>query len=359
MIFFGLILFLTAFVFTFLITPYVIKIAKKYNLTDNPKIRIHPAHTHRGTIPRGGGLALLFGFLIASSLLFPFSGPLLGIIICVIILTIVGIWDDKKDRSPYLRFVINCFVAFIAIQSGIRIPYITNPFGGVIELSRQIFAFHFAFIDFHLFTGDIIALIWIVWTTNIVGWSGGVDGQMPGFVSIAALIIGILSTRFAKMDTEQIHVMLLSFITSGAFLGFLPWNYYPQKIMPGYGGKTLAGFLLAVLSIMSFAKLGTALLVLAIPMMDAGFIFLKRITSGKSPVFASSGHLHHQLLSLGWGKRRIALFYWSISAITGLIALSLNSKQKVFAIILVLVIIIGLILWINYLKENDKNKEVI
>jgi UDP-GlcNAc:undecaprenyl-phosphate GlcNAc-1-phosphate transferase len=104
---------------------------------------------------------------------------------------------------------------------------------------------------------------------NIVGWSAGVDGQMPGFVSICALTLGILSMRFAAIDASQISITLLAFIVSGAFIGFLPWNFFPQKIMPGYSGKTLAGFLLALLAILSYGKVGTALLVLGVPMMDA------------------------------------------------------------------------------------------
>jgi UDP-GlcNAc:undecaprenyl-phosphate GlcNAc-1-phosphate transferase len=124
--------------------------------------------------------------------------------------------------------------------------------------------------------------------------------------------------------------------------------------MPGYGGKTIAGFMLAVLAILSSAKLGTALLVLTVPMIDATFIFIRRILSGKSPVWASSGHLHHHLLKLGWGKRRIAVFYWLISAITGVIALSVNSTQKIFVGIAVGVLVLGFIIWVNFAREKIK-----
>ena len=54
--------------------------------------------------------------------------------------------------------------------------------------------------------------------------------------------------------------------------------------MPGYGGKTLAGFFLALLGILSYAKVGTAILVLGIPMMDALFTLVRRISTKKSPV---------------------------------------------------------------------------
>ncbi len=341
---------------TFLLTPFAITLAKKFKLVDDPKTRPHPAHTHKGIIPRGGGLPLFIGIFLPFLILLPFQGPIVGIFLGASILVVVGLWDDRKDRSPYIRFLTNCLVALIVISAGIRIPYITNPFGGIISLDTWKIAFGLSNQEFFILA-DFITFIWIVWTMNIVGWSGGVDGQLPGFVAISSLVIGILSLRFASLDQKQLYVTYLSFATSGAFLGFLPWNFYPQKIMPGYGGKTLAGFMLAVLSILSFSKLGTALLVLSIPMIDAAFVFIRRILSGKSPVWASSGHLHHRLLALGWSKRKIALFYWTISAVVGLIALNLNSKQKLFVGVLIIVFFVGLILWINFMRKFTKKKD--
>jgi UDP-GlcNAc:undecaprenyl-phosphate/decaprenyl-phosphate GlcNAc-1-phosphate transferase len=327
-----------AFAITFLLTPLTIKIANKLGLVDNSKIRPHPAHTHKGIIPRAGGLPLFLGIFIPLFFLFPNNKEVLGILIGALILVMVGLWDDKKDRSPYLRFFLNIVAGAAAIFAGLQIPYITNPLGGILHFENTLLP-------------AIFALLWIVWTTNIVGWSGGVDGQMPGFVSISAIVIGLLSLRYSINDPTQLIVTYLSFLTAGAFLGFLPWNFFPQKIMPGYGGKSLAGFMLAVLSILSYSKLGTALLVLAVPMTDAVFIFIKRLFSGKSPVWSSSGHLHHMLLKIGWSKKKIAFFYWSISAITGIIALTLSSRQKVFAAVLILIIISGFLLWINYFRN--------
>jgi UDP-GlcNAc:undecaprenyl-phosphate GlcNAc-1-phosphate transferase len=342
---------------TFLSTPLTIILAKKIRLVDDPKTRPHPAHTHKGIIPRGGGLPLFLGIFLPVLFMFPFTGPIVGIFFGSAILILVGLWDDRKDRSPYIRFATNSLAALLVIGVGIRIPYITNPFGGIISLDT--FKVSFDFLGSHQFfiLADIIAFIWIIWTTNIVGWSGGVDGQLPGFVAISSLVIGILSFRFASLDPQQFYVTYLCLATAGAFLGFLPWNFYPQKIMPGYGGKTLAGFMLAILSILSFSKLGTALLVLSVPMIDAAFIFTGRILAGKSPVWATSGHLHHRLLSLGWSKRRIAIFYWLISAIVGMAALMLNSKQKLFVGVLIVVLFVGFILWINFIRKFTRKKD--
>lgn len=335
---------------SFSLVPLTIKLAKKYKLVDDIKNRPHPAHTHHGTIPRAGGVPVFLGIFLPILFFLKINTPIIGILAGSLILVLTGLWDDKKDRSPYIRFLFNCLAAICVISAGVSIPFITNPLGGVIHFDSLRLPLSIFGQEYVITPSYVLALVWIVWTTNIIGWSGGVDGQLPGFVSISAVVIGLLSLRYIA-DPNQYYVTALSFLTAGAFLGFLPWNYFPQKIMPGYGGKTLAGFLLSVLAILSYSKFGTALLVLAVPMTDAAFILGRRILTGASPVKASYGHLHHHLLKLGWGKRRIAMFYWGISLIAGLLALNLSPKQKLFAVLLIVILIFSFIIWINFLKR--------
>lgn len=345
------ILSLTSFLITFLVTPGVIRVAKRFGLVDDASIRRHPAHTHKGIIPRAGGLAIYLGFAVACFLFLPLNKVLLGILAGGAVVILVGLWDDKVDLSPYFRFLTNFLAAGIVVGAGVGIPYVTNPFNGLLRLDSLRITFDFLGPHSIIVWADLFAIFWIVWCMNMVNWSKGVDGQMPGFVAIAAITLGILSFRFSVHDISQWVVTALAFITASAFLGFLPWNFYPQKIMPGYGGGTLAGFLLAVLSILSWGKLGTAILVLGVPMIDALYVLSRRILSGKSPFLGDRGHLHHKLLDLGWGRRRIALFYWLVSAALGIIALSLNSQQKLFAIVLLAVAVSSLLLWLNFFRQ--------
>lgn len=346
--------FFLAFIICLLTTPLVISFAKRWKLIDDRKTRFHPAQIHTGTIPRAGGLSLLLGILIPFLLFLPSTVPYLAIIVSCIVLVTVGLFDDRKDVHPYIRLLTNAIAALLVIAAGIKIPFVTNPFqSGVITFSET-----------GIFIGlsaevisIIISFIWIYWTMNIVGWSAGVDGQLPGVVAIAAFVLGILSLRYSIPDPSQFPVTILSFIVVGAFLGFLPWNFFPQKIMPGYGGKTLAGFLLAVLGILSYAKVGTALLVLGIPMIDAMYILIRRIGKGKSPVWADRSHLHHYLLDLGWSKRMIALCYYLLSAILGAVALSVTRTQKLFVFLLVTVAIGGFLLWVNWVLKFSKQQD--
>jgi UDP-GlcNAc:undecaprenyl-phosphate GlcNAc-1-phosphate transferase len=124
--------------------------------------------------------------------------------------------------------------------------------------------------------------------------------------------------------------------------------------MAGFGAGSLAGYFLAVLAILSGAKLATALLVLAIPTLDALFVIIRRLLSGKSPVWGDRGHLHHRLLDLGWSKRQIAGFYWISTALLGVISLQLNSQQKFYTMIGLIILFGSFILWITRYFSSSK-----
>ena len=345
---------LLSFLVAFCSTPFTIKLANKFGLVDDPKKRKHPAHVHKGIVPRAGGLPIYLAIFLTTFIFLPITKRLVGIFLGASLTVLIGILDDKYDLNPYLRLISNFVAAALVVGFGVGIAYITNPFNGIIHLDQPRIYFNFYGPRSIWILSDIFALIFIAWTMNMINWSKGVPGQLPGIVTIAALTLGILSFRFATKDSSQIPISLLCFITASSFLGFLPFNFDPQKIMPGYGGGALGGFMLAVLSILSFGKLATALLVLAIPTFDAVFVMAKRIASGHSPVWADRGHLHHKLLDLGWSFKKVALFYWLVCAILGTVALTLQSEEKLFAILLVGIVFLGGLLWLSKLLALSK-----
>ena len=338
-----------------MITPLVILIFKKFKLFDDPSKHTLAKVVHNYPVPRGGGIPIFFGLL--SSLLFlPLDQHLKGIFIGVLITLFIGLLDDifEEKIHPLVRLTGNFLAAGAVVFSGIGIPFLNNPLGGVIALNNPQACF--------LFLGetrciwilaDIFAIIWIVWCMNFVGWSGGIEGQFPGIIVIAALTIAGISLKFSA-DIAQWPVTILALILAGAYFGFLPWNFFPQKIMPGYSGKTIAGFLLAVLSILTTAKVATLMLVLGIPLIDAVYLVVKRILSGKSPIWGNKEHFHHRLLDLGWSKKKIAVFYWIITLFLGILALNLNSKQKFYTMLMLAFIFLATILWINLFSTSSK-----
>ena len=334
---------LTAFL-TYLLIPLI----KKAGLVDDPKIHIHPKVIHTGSIPRGGGIPLFLGVFLSGLLFLPINQQTIILFVASLLCLIVGVIDDKyngigKDLSPVIRLGVNILAASIVVFGGISISFLTNPFGGIIHLDTPLLAF------LPVTAGQVISIVWIIWVMNMMNWSKGVD-QMPGLVAISAFVIGLLAIRLSG-DMQFLDTPL-SFIIAGAALGFLPFNLNPARIFPGYGATALY-LLLAAVSILSSAKLATAILVMGVPTIDAAFTIIRRIANKKSPMHGDRKHLYHLLLDFGYSKRQIALFYWALSAILGVVALTLESKSKLFAIVMVTVITVGGLIFLHSFNEKD------
>ncbi|MDD4938023.1 MAG: MraY family glycosyltransferase [Candidatus Shapirobacteria bacterium] len=320
---------------SFFLTPLVKNFFIHQKWIENPVIKNEKSHnaTAIAPVPRGGGIPIFISVVIVCLFFLPIDKHLIGILLAACLTLIVGVWDDLKDINPKIRLISNILSALIVVGFGIGIAFISNPFnGGVIDLS--FLKINFSFFGPHSIwiISDLLAIIWIVWCMNIVGWATGVDGQLPGFTAISAFFMGILAFKYAT-DITQWPVIILAGAVCGSYLGFLPFNFFPQSIMPGYSGKSLAGFFLAVLAILSGAKLATLIFLLGIPMLDAVYTIIRRIINHK-PIYIGDGqHLHHQLLKSGWSRRSISLLYWSFSFILGSLSLFLNSSQKFYVFI--------------------------
>lgn len=337
----------TSFVISLIIGKVVIKLYLSKKWLDDPKTESHVKKTHSRAVPRGGGIQIFISFFLSSLIFLSIDKYLVAIILSSLVLTVIGVLDDLYNIHPYWRLATGLLAGLIVVGSGIGIAYVSNPFGeGVIQLSSvQIPIIIFNKTRNIWIISDLFALIFILWNMNIVNWSKGLDGQLPSFVAVAFIFIGLLSDSFSS-DPTQFSNAVLSYILAGGFLGLLVYNWYPQKIMPGYGGGSLAGFFLSILAILSGAKVATTLMVLAIPTADAIFTIIRRIVSKKSPIWGDRGHLHHLLLDkLGWGRRRVASFYAITSLLMGILSLHLNTTGKLIALCISFLLVISFQVW--------------
>ncbi|MBU1200261.1 undecaprenyl/decaprenyl-phosphate alpha-N-acetylglucosaminyl 1-phosphate transferase [Patescibacteria group bacterium] len=320
--------FLISLTLSLMIIPLTIWVFKKMDWVVDPKKNKHPAHVHKVPVPKGGGIAVFIAVVVAVLCLIQPDKHIIAILLAMFVTLVVGVWDDIKGSSPYWRIILNILPAVIIVASGIGIAYISNPLGGIIDLSwpRYSFTLLGKMREIWLFP-DLIALLWIPFLMNAINWSSGVDGQVSGVVAVAAITVGLISLNYSA-DIAQWPVVILAFALAGAFVGLAFFSFFPQKIMPGYSATSLAGLLLGVLSILSTAKIGTLIVVLGVPTIDAVYVIGRRLLSGKSPVWGDRGHLHHRLMKMGWGKRRIAIFYWLTALALGTVALQVDARKK-------------------------------
>src|SRR3990167_4578918 len=303
------------------LTYYVKILAEKFKWFDYPS----PRKVHAKPVPRLGGVAIVIAFLIVligytlASDRLNFSGfqilhidkRLVGVLLGLIILLIVGIFDDIRGVKPWKKLFWHFVAAGMVVLYGLSIQYLRLPFGEHLDLTSlqipiSIFNYHYTFIVW----GDLLSIFWIVLLINTFNFLDGLDGLAPGIAFITAIVIFFLSILLGQ-DANA----LLALLIAGVALGFLGWNFYPARIFLGDSGSMSLGFLIAVLSIISGGKLATAFLVLGIPVLDVGWVLLRRLFSGQSPFVADKRHLHHRLLTAGLTQKQAVIVLYLIAII--------------------------------------------
>ncbi|MCZ7668501.1 MAG: undecaprenyl/decaprenyl-phosphate alpha-N-acetylglucosaminyl 1-phosphate transferase [Chloroflexi bacterium] len=195
----------------------------------------------------------------------------------------------------------------------------------------------------------LFTLLWVVGMINAINWLDGLDGLAAGVCLIAALLFA-----WHSHSLGQTTVPLLPLALAGALAGFLPFNFAPARIFLGSVGAYLLGYQMATLSILSPAKLSTALLVLAIPIMDVAWLSLNRIRRGRNPMEADRQHLHFRLADRGFSTRRIVLGYYLVTSAFGLIAVF--AQSRLLKVVLWLLLYAALFLLLDWSSKRGKGR---
>jgi len=325
--------FLTAFALTaglilmFLLTP----------LFRRAVWRSERRHGYKKTLSRLGGVAMLSAFIFAVFfdphlvLTREFYGLLLG----GVLVFIFGLWDDLNELGWKIQVFFQVALTALIFIFGMRITSLTNPFGGV---------WIFPYSDF-VIPGFLILFVWVFLVMNAMNWLDGVDGLCGGVALITLVAIFFLSL---KPEVFQPPIAILSIIGAGTVAGFLLFNVYPARILAGTVGSMFLGFLVAVLAVIAGTKIATALLVLSLPIADAFFVIWQRLRERVSIFQPDKRHLHYKLIELGWSERRIAWFFFGVTALIALIALNTQALGKFLALLLILGILFSLLFFVDY-----------
>jgi len=339
---------ISAFFLTAFFAWCVKKIFPHVGLLDHPE----RYKLKRKPIPYPGGLAIFLGITLSLIFFLPLDRHLIGVLLAATLITTVSFIDDLHPISPWLRLGFQFLAALILINAGIKIFTITNPFGGVINLDLP---FHFAILG-NIFTlgnlANLFLIFWILMLMNTINWLDGVSGLVSGISAIAALIIFFLAIRQNFHFFDQTQTATLAAIVFGSTSAFWFFDFHPPKILIGDTGTMLLGFLLATLAVLSGAKIATAFLVLGLPILDAGWVILRRIINKQSPLHGDMGHLHHRLIAAGASEKKAILIIYFFAATFGLSALFLNSFGKFIAIIILFLAMIALEIFTHFKSKN-------
>lgn len=291
----GILLFFVAFMIVWTIFPTVMRMARVWNMYDNPDAR----KLQRRPVPVLGGLAVFFGiatgFLIICSI--SFSTRTIMTLVAMAALLVVGIIDDKKGLPVALRFIIEIGVILgMMLLNGNMIDHFHGLFG-LEEISPYV-----------AYPLSVIAGVGIINAINLID---GVDGYSSGFMALACILFAVI---FYEARIFGMAIMCL--ICTGAVVPFFIHNVFGKrtKMFIGDGGTLMMGTLMTafVFSVLrkesmcgalEYHNIGlvpTCIAILSIPIADTLRVMTTRIAKGHSPFHPDKTHLHHLFIDFGF-----------------------------------------------------------
>ncbi|OCS87412.1 glycosyltransferase family 4 protein [Caryophanon tenue] len=330
-----------AFVAAILLTPLVKKLAIKIGAVDAPNHR----KVHARIMPRLGGLAIYFAFLIGYIFLKVTTGFQTeygtAILIAATIIVITGVVDDMREISAKAKMLGQFIAALIVVfVGGIQIEVINLPFGGTIDFG---------------ILGIPLTILWIVGITNAINLIDGLDGLAAGVSTIACITLAVMA-----MIMGNGFVIAMASILAAASLGFLVFNFHPAKIFMGDTGALFLGFMISVIALLGFKNVTIIsfiipIIMLGVPISDTFFAIVRRLRTGKKWSDPDKSHLHHCLLNKGFTHRQTVLIIYGIAAMFGLAAIIFSMAKLWGALILIAVILIAIELLVEAIGLAGKN----
>jgi UDP-GlcNAc:undecaprenyl-phosphate GlcNAc-1-phosphate transferase len=329
----------TAFLLCFLLTPLCRWAAIRLNLLDRPDLH---RKLHATPIPRLGGFAIVTAYVGALVLvvhLAPSSEQvhiqhreLLRVLLpAAAIIFLTGFIDDLFTIKPWQKLLGQFAGAAIAIGLGVHL----SPGVFTIDAGRNLLS---PWISLPL------TLIWLIACTNAVNLIDGLDGLAAGVGLLATV-----TTLLAGLFTGNSGLVLATMPLAGALLAFLCFNFSPASIYLGDCGSLTIGFMLGAFSLVwshhanGGFSLAAPLMVLALPLLDAGLAILRRYLHNV-PIFAGDrGHIHHKVMARGFKAGHAALILYGVCALAASLALlqSLASRYLHVAILIVFLLLVA------------------
>jgi len=311
--------FLVAGLLALLLVPLTKPLAVRLGAIAQPSER----SLHATPTPQLGGLGILAGVLVAGLIWLPSDTESHAILLGAVGITYLGFLDDVFDlpAAPKLLGQVACVV--IPVSVGVTVAEFTFPFfgrltpgtvdlltlpgGGVIHL------------------GDVATVIALVAMINVINLIDGVDGLAAG----VAVISGITLATIA-LSLDRTAAGVLAALVAGAALGFLRWGFPPASTFMGDTGSNLLGYLLGTVAVQGALKTNAVialfipLIILAVPILDTGFVVAKRLKYRRPVYKADRWHFHHRMADIGFSQRRTLLYLYGWTAVMAALALALR-----------------------------------
>ena len=339
----------TSFLLCFILTPLCRMVAIRLRLLDQPDMN---RKLHGAPVPRLGGFAIMTAYAASLFLVIRLTPPsehihiqhheLIRVMLPAAgVIFLTGFIDDLVNIKPWQKLSGQLLGAIVAIGLGMH----SAP--GVFNIGSD---------SLPNWLSLPLTLIWLIACTNAVNLIDGLDGLASGVGLLATV-----TTLLAGLFTGNAGLVLATMPLAGALLAFLFYNFAPASIYLGDCGSLTIGFLLGGFSLVwshhskGVFSLAAPLMVLALPLLDAGLAICRRYLRN-TPIFGGDrGHIHHMVMARGFETKHAALILYAVCAVAASLALlqSLASRYLHFAIVAVFILlVISGLQYLGYVEFN-------
>lgn len=301
-----ILIFLIALAVTGVSTPWMRRAAIALGFVDAPdqhKVHVTP-------VPLMGGVAIVAGAILATLFVYrgQIPGQIIGALLSGTMVALVGLIDDHRQISPWVRLLVQ-FAAFLVLAY----------FGVRVQLPVP------------LWLNYALTFFWLIGITNAFNLMDNMDGLSAGVAGVAAAFMMLIGAM-----NGQYLVSGLAAAISGACLGFLRYNFKPARIFMGDAGAYFLGFWLAVLGIqlrfpenVNFVTWMVPVMVLGLPILDTTLVVYSRLRRGVHPFTGGRDHLSHRLVRRGLSQREAVLVLYLVSGTFGMVGLFVTQANVI------------------------------
>lgn len=333
------VLFITAFVITYIIIPKVIWVIHAKELT-TPVIS---RSAHKFPVPSFAGVAFFVTLILVLSLIQSILSHFVGnnLIAGLTILFMVGLKDDLVISTAKAKIIGQLIsIAFILFLPDLQI----TSLHGFLNIY-----------DIPAYLGLPMAFVLMLSIINAYNLIDGIDG-LAGIIGIIICTTYSIIFFFTKKDFS----FLVSISIIAILIAFLRFNLSSgtNKIFMGDSGSLIIGYLIGFLTLRFLTidsvtipdyqfnpenRIASIIAILFIPIFDTIRITISRLLKKQSPFIADRNHAHHILIDLGFSHIKASAILGFLNIFVILVFLLLERYFSSIVILFIMFILFVLV----------------
>ena len=249
--------------------------------------------SHTIPTPRGGGVPVAAGLLVASGLIGGADAAVFGFAVAAF--GLLGLAEDLHGLPPWRRLIWQA-----ASSAVVAMVLLSGLAGSTVRVA-------------------LLAGLCLVWITGFVNAFNFMDG-VNGISGVHALIAGVAYAILGWWRHDGFMVPAGFAVAIGA-LAFLPWNAGRARVFLGDAGSYALGAALATLAayaVLHGIPAEAALGPLALYLADTAWTLQRRIRAGEPWLEPHRTHVYQKWCDAGWSHQRVTV---TAAAITVLLSL--------------------------------------